>query len=247
VDQNTIRTAFESAASLYAYRLPYHEHFFAALSTRLALRGTERVLDLCCGSGAVVRGLAPRVGSVIGVDFSAEMLTRAPVFPNVEYRRMSVEEHAANPPGEPFDLMSVGHGIHWIDPRPLSLILERDLPQGRVIILGNQWAKETPWIGQLRRVEAPFRSFNVTDVGGERKLGGLGFRMVDRMQFKFVVTCDLDFIEKHVTSYVRYTEKILRQPEAFSDQLRQALLPHADATGRLRGVALNWAHVFARC
>jgi SAM-dependent methyltransferase len=247
MDKESIRKAFDVAASLYAYRLPYHGQFFADLAGRIGLRGKEQVLDLCCGSGAIVRGLAPRVGSVVGLDFSAEMLGLAPSLPNAEYRRISVEEHAEGSGSGSFDLISVGHGIHWIDPKPLATILSRDLKTaGRVIILGNQWAEETPWIGQLRRVEAPFKSFDVFDVNGQRKLGALGFRMTDRAHYKFQVDCDLPFLEKHVTSYARYTEKILRQPEEFSRRMREALSPFADTRGNLRGFALNWACIYTR-
>ncbi|MCA9778215.1 MAG: class I SAM-dependent methyltransferase [Candidatus Eremiobacteraeota bacterium] len=45
----------------------------------LALRPTDRVIDLCCGTGAVTRCLAQAVpqGEVVGVDFSDGMLTPA--------------------------------------------------------------------------------------------------------------------------------------------------------------------------
>ena len=45
----------------------------------LALRPTDRVIDLCCGTGAVTRCLAQAVpqGEVVGVDFSEGMLTPA--------------------------------------------------------------------------------------------------------------------------------------------------------------------------
>ncbi len=45
----------------------------------LALRPSDRVIDLCCGTGAVTRCLAKAVpqGEVVGVDFSEGMLTPA--------------------------------------------------------------------------------------------------------------------------------------------------------------------------
>ena len=45
----------------------------------LALKGSERVLDVGCGNGKVTAEIAARVpeGSVVGVDSSAEMIGSA--------------------------------------------------------------------------------------------------------------------------------------------------------------------------
>jgi demethylmenaquinone methyltransferase/2-methoxy-6-polyprenyl-1,4-benzoquinol methylase len=51
-----------------------------ALAARAASGETRRVLDLCCGTGAVTRALVERAGAgslVVGLDFSGGMLTRA--------------------------------------------------------------------------------------------------------------------------------------------------------------------------
>jgi demethylmenaquinone methyltransferase/2-methoxy-6-polyprenyl-1,4-benzoquinol methylase len=51
-----------------------------ALAARAASGETRRVLDLCCGTGAVTRALVERAGVgsvVVGLDFSGGMLTRA--------------------------------------------------------------------------------------------------------------------------------------------------------------------------
>lgn len=41
------------------------------------LRGTETVLEIGCGVGRITRGLAARAGSVVALDVSPEMLSRA--------------------------------------------------------------------------------------------------------------------------------------------------------------------------
>ena len=249
MEHDPVRKAFNVAASLYKYRLPYHRQFFEQLAGRLSLTGRERVLDLCCGDGQIIAGLTGRVQQAVGVDFSEEMIRRAPALPNVEYHHLSVEAFAASPmaANTKFELLTVGHGIHWIRPGPLARVLEQNLaPHGRVVILGNQWSEETPWLSHLRRVEAPYRSFEVSDVSGRRKLGALGFVQTDRFAHHFKVSCDLRFLMNHVTSYARYAERIMRTPHIFAASLEQALRPHLNAEGKLDGVASNWACVYAK-
>ncbi len=51
-----------------------------ALAERVAPRPQGRILDLCCGTGAVTCALAERFGSeclIVGLDFSGGMLARA--------------------------------------------------------------------------------------------------------------------------------------------------------------------------
>lgn len=51
-----------------------------ALAERAASGSPRRVLDLCCGTGAVTRALAERAGAgslAVGLDFSGGMLARA--------------------------------------------------------------------------------------------------------------------------------------------------------------------------
>lgn len=61
------------------YRIAIQEERAAALSARVQhllapLGGTERALDSGCGAGALAFALAPFVGSVVGVDLSAELV-----------------------------------------------------------------------------------------------------------------------------------------------------------------------------
>jgi ubiquinone/menaquinone biosynthesis C-methylase UbiE len=50
------------------------------LAERATAGGARRILDLCCGTGAVTRALAERLGAsatIVGLDFSAGMLGQA--------------------------------------------------------------------------------------------------------------------------------------------------------------------------
>lgn len=59
------RGLFTGTASYYArYRPGYPPDMFTTLEHRLGLDGTQRVLDLGCGTGQIAVGLAPLVAHV---------------------------------------------------------------------------------------------------------------------------------------------------------------------------------------
>ncbi|MFY0543518.1 class I SAM-dependent methyltransferase [Brevibacillus sp. H7] len=67
----------------------------ANLLTRLPIKRTGRVLDLCCGSGRHSRALARRGYEVVGVDLSSVLLELAEeqnTFPNLRYYRYDMRE-----------------------------------------------------------------------------------------------------------------------------------------------------------
>lgn len=85
----------------------------------LQLNGTERVLDLGCGSGKITAEVAERVrqGSVVGVDPSADMIAfaasrfGAPARPNL---RFEVADARHLPFREEFDLVVSFNALHWV-------------------------------------------------------------------------------------------------------------------------------------
>jgi len=242
-----IRQAFDLAAEHYHFRLPYQAPFFRQLSDDLGLGGKERMLDLCCGTGQVASGLAPFVGVGVGADFSAAMLTSASTAPNLSYHQSSAEAWAEREDMEPFDLLTIGHAVHWLAPSVLGAVLSRQLRSGgKVVILGNQWDAATTWLPALRRVESAYRSFEVADVDGRRKLGDLGYVPVSVCRYRFAVRCDLAYMRRHLTSYARFARRIAEMPERFGDDLSKALGPSLDETGHLHGIAVNWALTYSR-
>src|SRR5215831_10814707 len=70
-----------SIVSMYQYRPPYPDEVFAIL-LRLISDLPCTVLDLGCGTGDLSRGLAPAVGRVDAVDFSAAMVEMGKTLPN---------------------------------------------------------------------------------------------------------------------------------------------------------------------
>jgi SAM-dependent methyltransferase len=71
-------TLFAGTAWHYArYRPGYPDVFFDDLIVRFHLDGTGRLLDLGCGTGQLIVGLAAHVAEAIGIDPEPEMLTEA--------------------------------------------------------------------------------------------------------------------------------------------------------------------------
>lgn len=78
----------------------------------------DRALDLACGTGGLTRDLAKAVGpegSVLGIDFSSEMLrvAKARPLPNVEYR-LGDATRLEGVPSESFDAATIAYGARNI-------------------------------------------------------------------------------------------------------------------------------------
>jgi trans-aconitate 2-methyltransferase len=91
----------------------------------LDLRGDERVLDIGCGNGKNTSEIAGRVprGSVVGVDFSANMVA----FARAQYAELhsNLKFQAADarhlPFGPEFDLVVSFNALHWVPEQELAL------------------------------------------------------------------------------------------------------------------------------
>ena len=85
---------------------------------RLALEGSERVLDLGCGTGRVTAEIAGRVprGRVIGADRSSAMLQTAQTWLKAHAPRTALVrvDAAALPFNRAFDAVFSGATFHWI-------------------------------------------------------------------------------------------------------------------------------------
>ena len=132
------------------------EHHLPIVAPTLALmdwQPSDRVLDLGCGSGWLVRQLATLVpnGSVVGIDVSDEMLRRAQLasagVPNIQFLHGTAEEIPA-PPDSFTKVLSVESAYYWHDPaRALRAIFRVLAPGGSAWILINYY-RDNPYCHQ---------------------------------------------------------------------------------------------------
>lgn len=110
------------------------------LIAKLALNGTERVLDIGCGDGKITAEIARRLpdGFVLGIDSSPDMIAFAlqnfslDKSPNLAFQVMDARE--LNFTGE-FDVVFSNAALHWvIDHLPILRGVKKSLkPSGRVL------------------------------------------------------------------------------------------------------------------
>jgi SAM-dependent methyltransferase len=109
------------------------------------LQPADRVLDVGCGGGWLVRRLAAQApqGSVVGIDVSDEMVRRAQLasagVPNAQFQQGTAEEIPA-PPASFSKVISVESAYYWHDPaRGLGEIFRVLEPGGAAWILINYY------------------------------------------------------------------------------------------------------------
>jgi SAM-dependent methyltransferase len=152
---------FASAAEYYSrYRPGYPAAVIARLRTAFGLDGTERLLDLGCGTGELARLLHGDFREVVGVDKSPDMIAEA--------QRLSERASLTHSlwicmPAEDisaqlchFKLVTLGNSFHWMR-RAVVLDKAYDvlIPGGGVAILGNPggiWEGMDPWEQVVREV-----------------------------------------------------------------------------------------------
>ena len=144
---------FASTAAFYEHvRPPYGPAFFEKVAQRLGFRGTERLLDLGTGPGLLALGFAPWVAELVGVDPEPAMLKaarRAADWAKVKLRL--IEGRAEDLPEVfgPFDIVTIGRALHWMDPAPTRALLDRIVPRrGHVLICRSAAVSDgrNPWL-----------------------------------------------------------------------------------------------------
>ena len=178
------------------------------LRGRSTLRAREALIDLGTGPGVLARGFAPYVGRIVGVDPEPAMVAEARrsaedaeiAFPVIEGR---VEDLAADP--GPFDLITVGRALHWMDRLATLAAFDRLLTAaGRVLICGSSTVsgRANPWRAAF---DATMRSWGDGREGKHQRLyehwfDGSRFAQVAEIKIAYAqaITPD-DLVERALT------------------------------------------------
>jgi SAM-dependent methyltransferase len=135
---------FESAVPYYSrYRAGYPAHRVDALALRVGLDGSQRVVDIGCGTGQIAIPLARHAGSVTAIDPVAEMLTygaaaaQAAGVENISWRQGdSGSLPALVEPGA--RLAGFAASFHWTDRPAVVTVLDGLLDgHGRIVIIND--------------------------------------------------------------------------------------------------------------
>ena len=110
----------------------HNNHYHRWILRRLPARfGTA--LDVGCGSGDLVRLLATRAGSVVGVDKNAEIIGHAPELPNARY----VTGDALSMPDARYDVITAVASLHHMPLEQALTTFRRWLaPGGTLVVVG---------------------------------------------------------------------------------------------------------------
>ena len=133
-------------ARAYANRAPYPPELIARLA-ELAPRHVT-ALDLGCGPGKLARPLADMFERVDAVDPAAPMIAAgrdvdAGVHRNIDWVVATAEDASLS---GPYDLVTAGASIHWMDHQILfPRLCAQMAPDGVLVIVGGDEAAEPPW------------------------------------------------------------------------------------------------------
>lgn len=233
---------FASTAPYYArYRAGYPLEMFQHLTACLGLDGSQTVLDLGCGTGAVAVPPARRVREVIAVDPDRQMLdegrriaTEAGVT-NIDWRLG--DSHHLDDLLPPLHVVTLGQSFHWTDRRQLLSALDRHVvPGGAVVVIGGPapdpveppvWADvvaevRTRYLGPARR--AGSGTYTHPEESHQDVLATSPFSRLEVARWEHTLTRDLDAVIGLQFSYSYSSPAQLgADKDAFEGDLRQAL------------------------
>jgi trans-aconitate 2-methyltransferase len=83
------------------------------LMDMISVRNSMRIVDLGCGTGDHTKTLHERFRAVetIGIDSSADMLSRAPRAPGIKFYKANIQDFGGD---SEFDLLFSNAALHWV-------------------------------------------------------------------------------------------------------------------------------------
>lgn len=102
----------------------------------LTVGARKRILDLGCGTGELTKIIADKfpAASVLGIDTSAEMLSKIPDQKNLSFAQRSVQEQLELP--DKWDLIIANASLQWVGDHPhlFPKLISKLLPGGQLAV-----------------------------------------------------------------------------------------------------------------
>jgi SAM-dependent methyltransferase len=246
---------FDTVANTYAsFRQPYPPAFFGQVAEELGLKGQEALIDLGTGPGLLALGFSRYVGRILGVDPEPAMVRearRAAAAAQIEFSVVEGRAEDLSADVGPFDLVTIGRALHWMDRTATLAAFERILaPGGRIIICGcesigsevNHW--RPTWRAVLSEWETDTQNLDRPD--REPFFGGSRFYCVSHVQtgHSQVVTPRI-LVERALTLSSTSPAALGPRIDAFRTALSGALAPFFPE-GEACEMLVAWAWIFAR-
>lgn len=154
----------------HQYRRGYPAGAFDSITRALSLNASDIAIDLGCGTGQITGALAARVGAVIGMDPSADMLNRARQeakdIPNIAWVLGADTDLPHLKPvlgNQAVAAITIGQALHWMDHEALFRAAKPLLrSKGGIAILTNGtplWLQPAGWSQALRQTLGTTTSF----------------------------------------------------------------------------------------
>lgn len=233
------------AAYYQKYRIPYLEKLFVELANVLGLDAESALLDLCCGSGQLVEGLAGQAGEIVGIDGAQGMLSLARPFNNATYicHDVNSTQSPTAIAGKRFHHIVIGRAIAYITDESIRRYLHDHLAQsGCVVICGGGLDPRAGWALDLQRLRGSYAKVR-GDFIGQEKLAQCGYFLDGKVFIRARARFDLQFLLGYALSFALSHEAIKADIAPFKQRLIQLARAHL-VDGKLEGEIISWALIY---
>ncbi|MDR3424914.1 MAG: class I SAM-dependent methyltransferase [Alphaproteobacteria bacterium] len=245
---------FRGVAETYAmYRKPWPNDFLAEIAAVCRFDKTGSLLDLGCGTGQLAVPFSIWFSHVFALDLEKEMLVHAENYAmetgvkNISFLESAAEDFSEDLPN--IKAVTIAQAFHWMKREILLSKLERFLPEDAVLILLNEARPElepssdsvhsawrsslkeamNKWIGDSDPTLHPI----YTRKTHQKAIDASNFTTTDRVIHQIERTLTVDEVIGRCLSITFCGPDYLKDRNAFVEDLRQVLSPHAAQTGKL--------------